>query len=185
MVTPQPFFYSLPHFVRHLIRHTVSANIKEKNPINAPEIIVPIMLVVAKVIPKRIKEVNTAPKIAVNKTERTGQMQLFAVTLENLADVIKIIARYTTATPKTTHKNAGVKVITAVVVRTAPIAPKIILTITATTEQLDLQEQKDIFSPPDTVYEITNRGVIKVSTNSFVLCTFFLPKYVKYAKINL
>jgi hypothetical protein len=126
--------------VRHLIKHTLSVNIKEKNPINAPEIIVPIILVVAKVIPKRIKDVNTAPKIAVNKTERTGQRQLFTAMLENLADVNKIIARYTVATPKTTHKNAGVKVITAVVRRTAPIAPKIILTITATTEQLDLQE---------------------------------------------
>lgn len=145
MVIPQPVFYSLPHFVRHLIRHTVSANIKEKNPIKAPEIIVPIILVVAKVIPKRIKDVNTAPKIAVNKTESTGQIQLFMGRLEILADDNKIIARYTVATPKTTHKNAGVRVITAVVERTAPIAPKMILAITATTEQLDLQEQKDIF----------------------------------------
>lgn len=156
------------------MRHTVSANIKEKNPINAPEIIVPIMLVVAKVIPKRSKDVNIAPKIAVNKTESTGQIQLLTAVFENLVDNINNSARYTAAMPKTTHKNAGVKAITAVVRRTAPIAPKIMLAMTATTEQLDLQEQKDIFSPPDTVYEITNRGVIKEATNSFVLCTFFL-----------
>lgn len=175
----------MPHFARHLIRHTVSANIKEKKPINAPEIIVPIILVVAKVIPKRIKDVNTAPNIAVNKTESTGHIQLFTEMFENRADVIRIIARYTVATPRTTHKNAGVRVITAVVVRTAPIAPKIILTMTATTEQLYLQEHKDIFSPPNTVYEIGIWGVINASTNSFTLCTFFLPKYTKYAKINL
>lgn len=141
-----------------MIRHTVSANIKEKNPIRAPEIIVPIMLVTAKVIPKRIKDVNIAPKIAVSKTESTGQIQLFTEMLENLDDNIRIIARYTVATPKTTHKNAGVKVITAVVESSAPIAPKIMLAITAITEQLDLHEHKDIFSPPNTVYEFKIHG---------------------------
>ena len=145
MVIPQPFFYSLLHLVKHLIKHTVSANIKEKNPINAPEIMVPIMLVVAKVMPKRIKAVNTAPKIAVNKTERTGQIQLFTEIFENLADANKIIARYTVATPKTTHKNAGVNVITAVVRKTAAITPIMMLAIIAATEQFDLQEQTDIF----------------------------------------
>ena len=143
------------------------------------------MLVAANVIPKRIKEVSTAPKIAVNRTEITGQIQLFVLIFENLVDNINNSARYTVAIPKTTHKNAGVKVITAVVASTAPIAPKIMLAITAITEQLDLQEQKDIFSPPDTVYDFTNHRVNKVSTISYCLCTFFLPTDIKYAKINL
>ena len=138
----------------HFIRHTVSVNIKERNPISAPEIIVPIMLVAAKVTPKSITDVNTAPKIATSKTESAEQAQLLTESSEICGDVIKSIARYTVAIPKATHKNAGVKVITAVVVRTAPIAPIIILAITETAEQFVLQEHNDIFSPPNTVYEM-------------------------------
>lgn len=116
--------------------------------------IVPMILVAANVMPRRITDVSTAPKIAVSKTESTGHTQLLTAMSENCGDIIKIIARYTAAIPKTTHKNAGVKVITAVVASTAPTAPKMMLAITAITEQLDLQEQADIFSPPNTVYVI-------------------------------
>ena len=128
-----------------MIKQAVSKKIKEANANKAPVIIAPIMLVATKVIPKSITDVTIAPKIAVNKTVKTGQIQLFCAMPEKLADFTKIIARYKTAIPKTTHKNAGVKVITAVVRKTAAIIPIITLAITATTEQFDLQKQTDIF----------------------------------------
>ena len=141
----QPFFYASLHLARHFIKHTVSVNIKEKNAISAPVIIEPITLVALKVIPKSTTDVKIAPKIPVNKTDKTGQTQAFRVAPEKLADVIRLIARYTTATPKTTHKNAGVTVITAVARRTAAIMPIMTLAVMATTEQLDLHEHIDIF----------------------------------------
>ncbi len=59
--------------------------------------------------------------------------------LRKTADETRVIARYTTAIPKSTHKNAGTSVITAVILRKAVIIPIIRLATTAITVQLVLQ----------------------------------------------
>ena len=56
--------------------------------------------------------------------------------------------------PRTTHKNAGVRVITAVMRRKAVIIPIIILAAIANNGQLILQLQLYIsYSPPSIIYE--------------------------------
>ena len=123
----------------------VSVKIKEKNAISAPVIIAPITLVATKVIAKSITDVKIAPKIPVKRTDRIGQTHPLMFVPDKFAETAKTTARYTTATPKTTHKNAGVTVITAVVLKIAAIIPTIMLPTIANIEQFVLQVQIDIF----------------------------------------
>lgn len=155
------------HFAKHLIRHAVSANIKEEKAKSKPVIIAPIILVAANVIANRTTDVNIAPNIPVNNTDKMGQIQFLTVTQREDADTAKSIARYTTAIPKATHKNAGVTVIVAVIVRNAVTTPIRILAIIATTEQLDLQQQNDIhYSPPAIIYVLNLRRVTNKRQNA-------------------
>lgn len=122
---------------------------RDKKARSRPVIIAPIMLVAAKVIPKSIIAISMAPSIPASKTGNIEHAQLRVP----LPRVKRSIARYTTATPKTTHKNAGVTVIAAVMVRNAVMIPIIRLaTIEITVQlllQLQLQLKFDILSPPN------------------------------------
>lgn len=100
----------------------------------------PITLVAANVIPRRITDVRIVPKMPVRKADNPEQTQL-RVVLPLSIDAPRVIARYTTAIPKRTHKNAGVNVITAVMLRKAAIIPIITLAIIAIPVQFGLQLQ--------------------------------------------
>ncbi len=103
--------------------------------------IAPMTLVAAKVTAKRIIDTSIAPSIAIRSTGRILQTQPLMPELRIATLVTSVIARYTTAIPSTTHKNAGVTVITAVKVRKAVIIPMIMLATIATPTQLHLHPQ--------------------------------------------
>ena len=96
------------------------------------------MLVATNSIARRTTESNIVPRIpasnAVTILHRFSQHPL-----RKSADETRVTARYATATPKTTHKNAGVRVITAVILKNAVIIPIIRLATIAITVQLVLQ----------------------------------------------
>ena len=68
--------YSSVHPEAHFIRQAVSAIIREKKKPSAPAIIAPIVLVAAKVMPKRISDVRIVPNIPVKRTDILGHIQL-------------------------------------------------------------------------------------------------------------
>ena len=119
-------------------------------------IIAPIMLVAANSTARSTIAKKIVAIIATRSTESTELMQQAILLLQQFTDaiVIRRIARYTTAMPKTTHKNAGVTVIAAVIVRNAVMMPTTMLTMSATVVQVFLHAQLlfDIISPPDTLY---------------------------------
>lgn len=125
----------------HFTRQAVAVIISEKNVISKPVIIAPIMLVAANSIARRIIEIKIAPRIPVKRTDRIGQKQFLKPFLRVVADAIRVIARYKTAIPKTTHKNGAVTVITAMKRRNAAIIPINILVIIAIPTQSLLQSQ--------------------------------------------
>ncbi len=130
----------------HLIRQVAVVIIREKKNKRAPVIIAPIMLVAAKVIPSKMMDVKTVPKIPVKKVLRKSQHWL----LSPNAEVKRVIPKKPIEIPSNTHKKAGVTVITAVKVNIAVITPIMILTITDVPVQLMLQSQSFLFiiSPP-------------------------------------
>lgn len=134
----QGFFYSLQP-ATHFIKQATEVNTSEKNASRAPEKSAPIMLVAAKVTAKRIKDSNTVPRIPIRRTRIVLQTHLRSVSVT--AEIMRVIPRKITAIPKTTHKNAGVKVITAVKRRMAVIIPIIILAAVARPVQLNSQVQ--------------------------------------------
>lgn len=125
----------------HLIRHATVVTISEKNASNAPVMIAPITLVAANVIAKRTIDVKIAPSIPTKITDRLLHTH---PDLRITGDTASNIARYTTAMPKTTHKNAGVTVITALNCRNAVIIPIIILATMARPAQSLLQVQQKL-----------------------------------------
>lgn len=108
---------------------------------SAAVIIVPIMLVAAKVIPKRTTDARIVPRIPVSRTGTVRHMQHRMPVTRKMVDAISSTARYTTAIPKRTHRKAGVTVITAVIARKPVITPIIRLAITARPVQLVLRPQ--------------------------------------------
>ena len=86
--------------------------IREKKNKSAPDIIAPIILVAAKVMPSKITDVNIVPKTPAKNVLRKSQQWFLSPKYTD--DVIRVIPRYTTAIPNNTHKNAGVTVMTAV-----------------------------------------------------------------------
>ena len=110
------------------------------------------MLVAAKVMPSKITDVKTVPKIPVKKVLKTSQQP----GLELKAEAKSVIPRYTTEIPSNTHKNAGVTVITAVYLKTAVMMPIIMLIKTEIPVQLIVQSQSFLFiiSPP--LYNMSN-----------------------------
>ena len=147
---------SLLHHTAHFAKHATDVTVREKNVKRAPEIIAPITLVATNSIAKRTTDVKIAPRIPVKSTGSTAQTHpLLPVPLTTAAN-IGVNARYTTAIPRTTHKNAGVIVITAVMRSIAVITPTIKLAIIESTEQLFLHSQFKrpiIFTPLLIIYE--------------------------------
>lgn len=106
--------------------------------------IAPAILVAAKVMARSITDVRTVPKIPARKSGRMGHRQSRRYGLAG--DSAKSdTARKPTAIPKVVHKNAGVTVITAVIVRTVATTPIIMLAIIARAPQLFLQEQEQLY----------------------------------------
>ena len=117
-------------FAMHLIRHAVEVIIRAKNNRSRPVIIAPGMLVVTNVIPRRITEVRIVPRIPKSCNGSTAHRQRLGVTALRYGETASVRIRYTTAMPNSTHKNAGVTVITAVILRTVVITPIITAAIT-------------------------------------------------------
>jgi len=142
-------------FVMHLIRHIAEVIKSEKKRIKVPVIIAPTILVAANSIPRSITEVRTVPNMPAEKTLNAGQRQLWNPLPVKKPEVRIAIAWYPTAIPNSTHKKAGVTVITAVIVRNAAIIPSIILAATDNNKQLFLQLHPKLFikSPPIILYE--------------------------------
>ena len=99
------------------------------------------MLAAAKVIPKRTIDRKIVPKIPVSRTGIIPHTHPPIPALRIAGLTTSVTARYTTAIPSSTHKNAGVTVITAEKVRNAVIIPIIIAAITAMAVQFILQPQ--------------------------------------------
>ena len=110
----------------HLTKQAVDVMVKEKNNNNAPEIIAPKILVATNVIANSITDTKIVPKIPVNKTDKIEQMQP-RILLLLADDTASVTARYKIDMPNKTHRNTGVIVIAAVIVRNAVIIPIIIL----------------------------------------------------------
>jgi hypothetical protein len=115
-------------------------SIKDKNAKSPPVIIAPTILVATKSIASSTTDNTIAPKIPVRSVDKTVHKQLFLTFGHCEIDVeIRIIARYTTAIPSITHKNASPTVITAVMRKNAVIMPIIILATIAKNGQVILQ----------------------------------------------
>ena len=97
------------------------------------------MLVAANVMARRITAARIVPSIPIKMAFKLAQKHLHLDAGVDSADAKYETPRYTTAIPNNTHKNAGVTVIVAVMVRRVVTAPRIILAITASTTQLNLQ----------------------------------------------
>ena len=121
----------------HFTKQAVEVIISEKKNIKSPAIIAPSTLVAAKATQRSIIDVRTVPKIPVSCARSRSHTHFLR--LPGIDDVNKPKARYTTAIPSVTHKNAGVKVITAVYRRIPAITPITILATVAYSIQLCLQ----------------------------------------------
>jgi len=114
--------------------------VREKNNNKAPAIIAPKILVAANVIAKSTTANKIVPKMPDNKIGRIEQIQPHTLLLLSF-ETARITARYAIDIPNKTHKNTGVMVIVAVIVRKAVIIPIIILATIARPVQLHLQQQ--------------------------------------------
>ena len=140
----------------HLTRQAVSVSIRKNDRRSRPVITAPRILVATNSTARSTIAKNTVAITAPRSTVMilfTQQGDLFSQQLVDAA-AMRTMARYTTAMPKTVHKNAGVTVMAAVILRKAAMIPTIMLTMRATVVQLPLQVQllSDIISPPDTLY---------------------------------
>ena len=130
-----------PQPVLHFTRQTVEVIISEKNNSSAPVIIAPMMLVATNSIASRMTDVRIVPKIPTSKVESGVHVQAYSSGRLRRFGKISAIARYTTAIPNKTHKNAGVVVMTAVKRRNAVIIPIMMLATMESPVQLLLQPQ--------------------------------------------
>ncbi len=113
--------------------------VKEKKNNKRPVMIAPGMLAAAKVMPRRITEVRTVPKIPAISWPKKRQQNLPP---EGHAEEPRsIIPSVPTAIPNSTHKKAGVTVIRAAKLRKAAMTPMIALAIRARPVQPSLQLQ--------------------------------------------
>ncbi len=134
--------------------------VNTKNPIRAPESIAPRKLVAAKVIPRSTNakiKVPTIPEVT-NPSARHAQ-DAFVLLPETRSNT----ARYTTLIPKATHKNAGVRVITALIVKIAAKTPQIMLIAMLRPIQVVLQPQ---FEP---VIFFTSPSYLNAENIAFVI----------------
>ena len=127
----------------HLTRQAVSVSVRKKESRRRPVIIAPRTLVAGNSTARRTIAKNIVAIIAPRSTVRIvfiQQVDLFSQQLTE-AMVIRRTPRYTTAMPNTTHKNAGVTVMAAVILRKAAMIPTTMLIISATVVQVPLQVQ--------------------------------------------
>ena len=133
----------------HFVRQAVDVIKREKKNSNAPVMIAPITLVATKVIAKRITDVKTVPKIPVRIAGRLTHTHSLLPKVRKMVHVTNRTPRYTTAIPNNTHKNAGVTVMTAVILSIAVTIPMIMLAMSANPIQLNLQLQLNILFTSD------------------------------------
>jgi hypothetical protein len=149
----------------HLARQAVSVSVRKNENKSNPVTIAPTMLVATNSTARRSTARNTVAIIAPRSTKIVvfRQQGLASLQQPTDADITSTTARYTTAIPKTVHKNAGVTVIAAVILRKAVTIPITILIISAmVVHVLFLHEQSlfDIFSPPTPLY-VSLQGVVR------------------------
>ena len=94
----------------------------------------PKTLAAGNVIANSTIERRIVPNIPARTSDKGVSIQLHNLRHLKLAATAKFTARYTTAIPKRTHKNAGVTVITAVIVSKVAIIPTIALAPIANNE---------------------------------------------------
>ena len=119
-------------------KHAVDVTVREKKNKSAPARTAPITLVAVNSIASRTIDNKIVPRIPASRVVIIVH-KLPQHTLRKSAALMSVTARYTTATPRSTHKNAGVTVIAAVMFKRAATMPIITLTITAKRVQLNLQ----------------------------------------------
>ena len=125
------------------MRHAVDVINSEKNSSSAPAIIAPSTLVAAKLTARSIIDVKIVPNIPTSTKDSGVSIHLHVPQHLTLAETKRFTAKYTTAIPRTTHKNTGVIVMTAVIVSNVVIIPIITLAAMASNEHCAprLQEQ--------------------------------------------
>ena len=116
----------------HFTRHAVAVRVRERKKRRTPTKIALTVLVAVMPTAKRINANSAVPKVPINKVKSGAQQP------ELLRPVVltKVRARYPTAIPKATQRNAGVTVITPVICKNAAIIPTNALAITAINVQL-------------------------------------------------
>lgn len=130
----------------HLVRQAVSVSVRKNANRSRPVKTAPKMLVAGNSTASNKTASSTVAIIAARRTAIIVLMQQGALPPQHLNDVAvrRIVLRYTTAIPKTVHKNAGVTVIAAVILRKAVMMPTTRLIISATVVQEFLHEQSDV-----------------------------------------
>ena len=140
----------------HLARQAVSVRVRKNDSKRRPVITAPTTLVAANSTASSTTAKRIVARMAPKSTERVVFIQQGAQLSQQFMDTVarSTTPRYTTAMPNTVHKNAGVTVIAAVILRNAAIIPTAMLMIRATVVQVFLHEQSlfDIFSPPNILY---------------------------------
>ena len=124
-------------------KHAVDVTVRKKKNKSAPARTAPITLVAANSTASRTIDNKTVPRIPTSSAVIIVH-KLPQQTLRKSAALMSVTARYTTATPRITHKNAGVRVIVAVILRNAVIMPIIRLATIAITVQPGLQLLHDV-----------------------------------------
>ena len=114
---------------------------KENN--SAPVRIAPIILVATNSIASKITERSTVVRMAASNTVTILHKSLQPSLRHKLLER-RDTARYTTAIPRVVHKNAGVRVIAAVILRNAVTIPIMRLATTANTTQPGSQFLQDV-----------------------------------------
>lgn len=130
----------------HRVRQAVSVSVRKKENRSKPVITAPKMLVAANSTASKITASSIVAIIAPRSTDIVVLKQQSILPAQHLKDVAarSITSRYTTAIPKTVHRNAGVTVIAAVILRKAVMIPITILIISAADVQVFLHEQSDV-----------------------------------------
>ena len=142
-------------------RQAVAVMISEKKNKSTPVRIAPTILVATNGIANKTTENSTVPTIPLSKEFTVFAVQDAAVASVSNAFTSRI-AKYATATPNVTHKNAGVTVMTAMMRKKAATTPIIRLTTTAMLVHVFLQPQPKFAiskSPPIPPYSAAWGGV--------------------------
>lgn len=125
----------------HEMRHAEAVMMSEKKKIKSPVIIAPAILVATNVIPRRITDVRTVPRIPRSRVRIEEHRHCSPELLLIYGEATSVARRYATAMPNSTQRKAGVTVMVAVMVRTVVTTPNITPAMTARAVQLLVQLQ--------------------------------------------